>query len=278
MKKNKNIAKEQIKPLITSEEIYYLLEKYCIGKKPLSKLLGWGETTIIRYIDGDIPTGEYAEKLKKILDSPQYYYEILLKNRENLTDIAYKKSKKAVLGIIAQSKIQVVAQCFINLYEGEITSSQLQILLFYAKGIYLAFYDKPLFQDEFRINATNQPYLAIESPKSKQMLCCMEVDLNILQEREREYIYRIQEIFSWYGPKAFYAIFERVKGKLKISRDKENNKVVTDVAIKNFFIRDLTEKEVKRFANVPKYIHTIIREAREEKVKVNHGKGIRTIS
>lgn len=65
---------------ITSEEIMTILRRYNIGKKPLARLLGWGETTILRYIDGDVPTVEYSKKLKAILDDPEYYYEILEHN------------------------------------------------------------------------------------------------------------------------------------------------------------------------------------------------------
>ena len=46
--------------VITVDEIKQILDEYCIGKKPLAKLLGWGETTIIRYMEGDIPTNEYS--------------------------------------------------------------------------------------------------------------------------------------------------------------------------------------------------------------------------
>ena len=40
-----------------------ILRKYKIGKKPLSKLLGWGEVTITRYINGDIPSKLYSDEL-----------------------------------------------------------------------------------------------------------------------------------------------------------------------------------------------------------------------
>ena len=66
--------------IITSDEIIQILEKYRIGKKPLAKLLGWGETTIIRYIEGDIPTKEYSIKLRTLLDNPEFYYDLLVKS------------------------------------------------------------------------------------------------------------------------------------------------------------------------------------------------------
>ena len=41
--------------IITTEEINSILNKYKIGKKPLAKLLGSGEITLIRYLNADIP-------------------------------------------------------------------------------------------------------------------------------------------------------------------------------------------------------------------------------
>ena len=42
--------------IISLEKIQSLPEKYNIGKRPLSLLLGWGEQTFSRYYDGDMPT------------------------------------------------------------------------------------------------------------------------------------------------------------------------------------------------------------------------------
>ena len=39
----------------TKERLLSLMEQYEIGKKPLSRLLGWGETTVMRYLDGVEP-------------------------------------------------------------------------------------------------------------------------------------------------------------------------------------------------------------------------------
>ena len=54
------------KEIITIKEILEILEKYNIGKKPLSLVLGWGEITIIRYLEGQIPDQFHSELLLKI--------------------------------------------------------------------------------------------------------------------------------------------------------------------------------------------------------------------
>ena len=51
------------KNLITISEIKKILNKYNIEKRPLSKLLGMGELTITRYMDGQLPSKKYSDYL-----------------------------------------------------------------------------------------------------------------------------------------------------------------------------------------------------------------------
>lgn len=59
------------KELITISEIKSILEKYNIEKRPLSKLLGFGELTITRYLDGQLPSKRYSDILCEILHDEQ---------------------------------------------------------------------------------------------------------------------------------------------------------------------------------------------------------------
>ncbi len=52
--------------LISVEDIEKVLTKYSIGKRTLSLLLGWGEGTLTRYLDGDTPTKTYSDFLKRM--------------------------------------------------------------------------------------------------------------------------------------------------------------------------------------------------------------------
>ena len=58
--------------IISLEDIRAIPEKYNIGKRPLSLLLGWGEQTFSRYYEGDMPTKQYSEKLQQVLSDPAY--------------------------------------------------------------------------------------------------------------------------------------------------------------------------------------------------------------
>ena len=77
-------AYRQDNGIIPLEDIQAIPEKYNIGKRPLSLLLGWGEQTFSRYYDGDMPTKQYSEILKQIYADPAYYLSLLEKKQGKL--------------------------------------------------------------------------------------------------------------------------------------------------------------------------------------------------
>lgn len=139
--------------IIALDEIRAIPEKYSIGKRPLSLLLGWGEQTFSRYYDGDLPTKQYSDILKRIHDDPAYYANLLEKGKTYLKTIAaYKKSKKAVDSLLGascktDSKINVAIQYLLSQCE-DITPLALQKALYYIQGFYFAFYHTFLFSED----------------------------------------------------------------------------------------------------------------------------------
>lgn len=139
--------------IVSLEVVLKISEKYAIGKRPLSLLLGWGEQTFSRYCEGDIPSKQYSDILKRIYDDPSFYDEILEKNKENLTTAAsYEKSKRAVAtllgtGVNEKTKIDLVIKYLLNQCE-DITPLALQKALYYIQGFYYAFYKTFLFSEE----------------------------------------------------------------------------------------------------------------------------------
>lgn len=250
--------------MISIQEITAILNDYRIGKKPLAKLLGWGETTIIRYMDGDIPTKEYSDKLKKILNSPLYYYDLLEQNKESLTEVAFKKTKKAVLVKLTKSKIRMAAQFFINCYHEEITPIQIQTLLYFAQGFSLGFYEVPLFYDEYRMTTNNCPYPDLFEELSAESLRYFDIGEEIFTEREKELLQTIAEAFSWYGTKALLTLAGKERSALKISRDKQNNKVVTENAIRIHFKKLMEQAEIKELQDIEGYIEKTMNELKHE--------------
>ena len=86
--------------LISPQKIQEGLTKYNIGKGPLAKLLGWSEVTIVRFIDGQLPSKMYSDKLKDIFDDPKRFLELLEENKDNISNVAYNKAKKSAEDIL----------------------------------------------------------------------------------------------------------------------------------------------------------------------------------
>lgn len=147
-------AYRQRHEIISLEDIRAIPEKYNIGKRPLSLLLGWGEQTFSRYYDGDMPTKQYSDILKKIYAEPAYYLSMLEKSKDKLkSDKAYEKSKKVtemLLNIPVTSqrrKIDVVVDYLLSQCR-DITNMALQKALYYVQGFYYAFYRTFLFTED----------------------------------------------------------------------------------------------------------------------------------
>jgi len=139
--------------IIDKSKIQELPEKYGIGKRPLSLLLGWGEHTLSRYMDGLTPTKLYSDILSRIYDDPKFYLDILEENKSKLqSEQAYEKSKYATEQLLlelfkVESKIDSVAQYVLEQC-GDITPLALQKALYYIQGFYYAFFGEFIFKED----------------------------------------------------------------------------------------------------------------------------------
>jgi putative zinc finger/helix-turn-helix YgiT family protein len=138
--------------LIRVADIEKILEKYDIGKRPLSLLLGWGEVTLTRYVDGDTPSKPYSDMLKCILEDKKHYLEILEKNKDSISPIAYRKSKAAVerMSVTTGNEISKLESGvrYLLMQTSEITPLALQKLLYFAQGFQKAFADIFIFEED----------------------------------------------------------------------------------------------------------------------------------
>lgn len=139
--------------LISPQQITEILENYDIGKRPLSVLLGWGEQTVSRYINGDIPSKQYSDILLKVYDNPEFYFSILEENKENLSSqLTYSKSLIAVQNILGVgyndfSNLNRIVRYVLNKCQ-DITPLMLQKALYYIQGFYYAFYGEFLIDED----------------------------------------------------------------------------------------------------------------------------------
>ncbi len=144
--------------LVSLKVIREIPKKYNIGIRPLSLLLGWGELTYTRYFYGYVPILRYSDIIKKIHDYPEYYLEILEKNKDNISRFAYDKSKYTVSKLITNNAINksIVKQdlnklkilyiiALIKEEDEDITFTSIQNVLYFLQGFNYAFEGMPLF-------------------------------------------------------------------------------------------------------------------------------------
>ena len=142
-----------IEHIVTTADICKLMKLYQLGKAPLSLALGFGEVTVSRYLEGQIPSREYSDMIRSALISPAYMKEQLKEHRSKLTDTAYKKAIAAAeklekLFSISEKMRNVIAYLFKKMEE--ITPLMLQKLLYFIQGIHLALYKAPVFAEDCR--------------------------------------------------------------------------------------------------------------------------------
>ena len=134
--------------VITTSEIEAILTKYRISKRNLPLILGIGEQTITRYLDGYIPRKKISDLLKEIDKEPIKYYELLEQNKDKINRSAYVKSKNeldAILGIEENDTlIEDVAE-YIVINNPDTTNLTLQKMEYYTNVFSIILYGKSAF-------------------------------------------------------------------------------------------------------------------------------------
>lgn len=160
IKKANEIYREMI-GIIKINEIEEILTRYHIGADPLSKLLEWGDKTIVRYRQGLMPSKEYSDRLKKLYN-PLEMKKVYDRNKAKLTCVASRKLDTKIREMLSldvkKRESEIVAEDIIKYYlnkvdeeSGEvITHLKLQKLLYYTQAWYMAYYREPLINDRFQ--------------------------------------------------------------------------------------------------------------------------------
>jgi putative zinc finger/helix-turn-helix YgiT family protein len=142
--------------IVSVADIKKILKDFNIGKRPLSKLLGWGDITLSRYLDGDIPSRAYSDTLNRLKDDPSIMLEFLKTNKDSIKEVAYNKCLAATMKQIEykkksiskdDDKINIITK-YILMKSKDITPLALQKLLYYAQSFYVAFYNTFLFNND----------------------------------------------------------------------------------------------------------------------------------
>lgn len=254
--------------IITTEEINKILNKYKIGKKPLSKLLGWGEVTLIRYLNGDVPSKVYSEQLYKILNNEEYMNMLIEENKHLITERAYNNVKNAIKNIenikfenSIQTEIEIISEYIIAIGK-EITPLALQKILYYAQGFYKAFFGKFLFEDDCQAWVHGPVYVNIYEKykefKSANIFINIDYDIeDIIVDEKREILDAIIKYFGYYNGKALEKMshYETpwLNARKGLLPSENSNNIINKEDIKEYFEKVKNKYDMLNILDIKKY-------------------------
>jgi putative zinc finger/helix-turn-helix YgiT family protein len=264
-------AYRQKHDIISLDDIRTIPEKYNIGKRPLSLLLGWGEQTFSRYYDGDMPTKQYSEILKRIRSDSAYYLSLLEKNKDNLkSDKTYKKSKGAterLLNIPAvpqRSKMNAVIDYLLSQCQ-DISPLSLQKALYYAQGFFYAFYRTFLFTEDCEAWAHGPVYRDIYRRYSNYCFDPIdsvdEFDVSSLSGEEKLLLDSIVRHVCCYSGKTLESFTHEetpwVSARAGLPTDASSNRIIPKQSIGEYFTSVKEKYCMLTPANINDYTHNM---------------------
>ena len=207
----------EIENIISVDDIEKLMEIYNIGKAPLSLALGFGEITITRYLQGQMPSKEYSDIMKKVSQCPDCMLEKLRENANKIGETAYKKAVKAASDLkelfsVSETMLSVISYIFERV--DEITPLALQKILYYIQGIYMTVFDKELYEEDCMAwvhGPVYEPVYALfktfkYNPIDDNRFMLLKDRFQQLNQEEKEIIDLVIDTFGMYSGKTLEKI------------------------------------------------------------------------
>lgn len=255
-----------MKKIIERQEIEEILKKYTIGKKPLSLVLGWGEVTIIRYLEGTKPDKFHSDILWMIKNDVNEMLKYLNQNRKLITEIAYKKAMSSIMKIKLEedkSKIYLISKHIIakNI---DITPLALQKILYYIDGFASVLLEKQIFEEKCEAWAHGPVYKEIYDRFKVYYYHPIEnenfqeyVSLKDLEELEIKLIDEVIKNFGCYSGKILEEMTHRSipwqKAREGIALQENSNQVIKREDIKSYFEEICKKHNIQSPKEIAKY-------------------------
>ena len=236
--------------IVSIEDIRDLMEIFNIGKTPLSLALGFGEITITRYIEGQVPSKEYSDVIRRALSSPAFMIEMLNQNRGKIADSAYIKAMKAAENLekaftISDRMQGAIAYIFHTIDEA--APMALQTLLYYIEGVYSALSGNFMFSETCEAWPHGPVYRNVYS-LFRGFRCSLVDDArfavlrdkkDLLSDDERHAADLVLGTFGRYGGKALELIARKedpwVKAREGYGPDESSSAEISNDSIKEYF-------------------------------------------
>ncbi len=279
MEANKKLREQT--GLIQINEIEEILDKYNIGKKPLSLILGLGEITITRYLDGQNPTRENSELLKKISNNPLLYEMYLEVNKDKITKVAYKKSLGKTKQIELnkdKSKIYNTALYFVD-KEKEIDPLELQKTIFFSnlfskvllkcrisKEYSEAWIHGPVYKDIYDAFS----YYGSNNIDYDELIKDKEIDLT---DEEKAYLDGIIKAFGYYNGSILREMTHLtdpwIKAREGLSENEPSRRIIEEKDMDEYAEKIVKEYNIKTVDDLCRYSEDLFNKARANLEKKN---------
>ncbi len=275
---NVSTANEKLREktgIITVKEIEKIMKKYSIGKKPLSLVLGLGEVTIIRYLDGQNPTKDNSDLLKRVLYNPFLFEMFLLANKDKISSVAYKKSmgktKQEEL-TDSNSKLYNVS-LYILQKEKEVDTLSLQKLLYFCSGFSKVFPNvKDLILDcseswkygpVYREIYEAFSYYGYDKIDFDELVKDRDINLSL---EEKKYIDAIIEAFGFYSGSILREMTHMtdpwIESRKGLDDDAFSNRIIDNGSIEKYFKKVCEEYKISNYDDIKKYSDDMFKKAK----------------
>lgn len=276
-KANKKIREQT--NIITREEILEILELYNVSQKLLSKLLGWGEITLTRYIGGNYTPNSYNSDRLKELRNP-YIFQMLLQNfceEAGEGEKEKKALKKAESSVAYQlnnlkethGKIFDVVNWFLarSSEEAPITHLALQKLLYFVQSWSTVLLGEEMFDDNCQawVHGAVYPKVYEYFKKFKYMPLPQIAEITEFKENEVKVLEAVKKYyFDIYSAKALEEICHRESPYIKARegyREGELCNTMIDkqhIAVYYNLISQEYNINLSNLSNIKRYLNNII--------------------
>ena len=254
MDSNAKLIDEQYRKmenLVSVDDINTLMEVYNIGKAPLSLALGFGEITITRYLQGQYPSVEYSNTIRRALAYADFMMKCLEKNKAKVGDTAFRKSWSAAMKlkelVDSVSEKMLITIAYIFEKTGEITPLALQKILYYIQGIFMVNYDRPLFSEECKAWVHGPVYEEVYdmfkgfkyNPIEDKRFVIFRDRFQLLTDEEKNVIDMVLNSFGMYSGKTLEGIAHKEAPWAEAFDDNNvcgyTNEPITKEAIRDYF-------------------------------------------
>ena len=260
--------------IVTVEDINNLLNIYKIGKAPASLALGFGEITISRYLQGQVPSKEYSDIIRRALSSPKYMEAMLTKHRDKVGDTAYTKAMSAAVSLEAlfsiSDKMRSVLSYIFAVLE-EVTPLTLQKLLYYIQGIYSALYGTAIFPEECRAWVHGPVFAEVYNlfkefkynPIDDARFAVIERSEETLTDEERGVIDLVLNTFGIYSGKTLEKITHKEEPWINAREGYDDgvpsNEIVSKAGLQKYFTEVHRHFGIDSEAGLNEYIHSMLK-------------------